>query len=287
MKHKHYDLAYNAHRNTSFSPEKRAETHCQWFDERQEEFAKLGASAKAVEKLESLWVDWMNAKSRCMSSMITGPARFPVAKAEKANNSEHNKSTAYFEYFDKVKNAIEKEKYYEKHPEERPISVSDSDALERLKSKLDTLEELQETMKAANKIMRKEGKEASNKFLEESGVRDGMESHWKRDCFFESFQLTNNNAKIKRVKGQIAELERAKEADSTEEEVAEGVSYTKDTDSMRIYFEFDGKPGEDTRFILKRNGFRWTPSKGHWGRKLTANAEYSAAIVSEALGKAA
>lgn len=38
------------------------------------------------------------------------------------------------------------------------------------------------------------------------------------------------------------------------------------------HFEFPGKPDDQTRSLLKSNGFKWTPSQNHWGRKLTGNA---------------
>ena len=79
--HKHYELCKRAHYNTSFSPEKRAETNCREFDARQAELKELGASAATIEKSERLFVAWMSAKANCLSSMITGPARFPTAKA--------------------------------------------------------------------------------------------------------------------------------------------------------------------------------------------------------------
>lgn len=281
--HKHYQLAYNAHRNTSFSPEKRAKSYCDCLDHSLEIFKSIGASEKSIEKLESLWIDWMHAKSRCLSSMITGPANFPVAKAQKANDSEQKKGQAYYDYFDKVKGAIEKENYYKENPTERPINSSDVDALDRLKEKVCILEKLQDAMKTCNKIHRKEGKEAAENYIKSTGLREHMKSHWREDCAFASFQLTNNNAEIKRLKGRIIEIERAKQQQSKSNQLIDGIKYTKDTEAMRIFFEFDGKPDSSTRDILKSNGFRWTPSKGHWGRKLTLNAERSASIVSKKL----
>jgi len=281
--HKHYELAYRAHRNTSFSPEKRAELHCKSLDSHLTLFESIGASEKSIKKLESLWIDWMHAKGRCISSMITGPARFPVSKAQKANDSEQKKGRAYYDYFEKVKSVIEKENHYKENPTERPINSSDADALDRLKSKVHILEKIQNAMKTCNRIHRKEGKEAAENYIEETRLREHMKSHWRKDCAFASFQLTNNNAEIKRLRGRIIQIERAKQQENESNTLSDGIKYTKDTESMRVFFEFDGKPDSNTREILKSNGFRWTPSKGHWGRKLTPNAERSAAIVSEKL----
>ncbi len=46
---------------------------------------------------------------------------------------------------------------------------------------------------------------------------------------------------------------------------------------------FNEKPDADTRLILKRNGFRWSPKNGSWQRQLTPNARYALKSVIEAL----
>lgn len=44
-------------------------------------------------------------------------------------------------------------------------------------------------------------------------------------------------------------------------------------------FTFDGKPSEEVRGILKRNGFRWSPSCGYWWRRgVPGSVEISEAI---------
>src|SRR5690606_12075282 len=45
---------------------------------------------------------WLGAKSRCMSAMITGPANFPVRRAEKANASEHKRMGEMLDYYNKM-----------------------------------------------------------------------------------------------------------------------------------------------------------------------------------------
>ena len=62
-----------------------------------------------------------------------------------------------------------------------------------------------------------------------------------------------------------------------------GYTYTENGEAMRVQFIFDGKPDEQTREILKRNGFRWAPSQGAWQRQLTQNGKYAAAEVRKIL----
>jgi len=107
-KHKHYDTAYRAYYAISFSPGKRAVSACNYFDEINKEFTELGADERAFTKFESLFLASLNAKSNCMSPMITGPSNFPVARMEKMNNRERARSQEMYDFIDKVKKAIDK-----------------------------------------------------------------------------------------------------------------------------------------------------------------------------------
>lgn len=99
--HKYYKRAYDAYRGTSFSPEKRAASEIEWYEGVCQGLKTSGKEA-AIDKFTTLWLKHMGAKSRCMSSMITGPANFPVARMEKYNRWEHNASTAVTDFLEKV-----------------------------------------------------------------------------------------------------------------------------------------------------------------------------------------
>lgn len=97
----YWQLAYNAHSNTSFSPDKRADdciiSHSGELDgdllnmpEHEREKYKEGYIKK--------FTAWLSAKSRCISSMITGPANFPVRRAQKANESEVNRCSEFISW---------------------------------------------------------------------------------------------------------------------------------------------------------------------------------------------
>ena len=96
-KHKYYDRAYRAYTWSSFSPEKRAESECAYYDE---VMATLPEWAK--EKFTRLFLKSLGAKSRCASPMVTGPARFPVARMEKYRQWERNATEAMFDFVTKA-----------------------------------------------------------------------------------------------------------------------------------------------------------------------------------------
>lgn len=100
--HKYYRLAFDAYRNTSHTPEKRAEYTLAWFDSVIDEF-KRGGKDWAIEKFTRLYLKSLSARSRCASAFIVGPARFPVARMEKYNRWEHNATTALHDFVEKVR----------------------------------------------------------------------------------------------------------------------------------------------------------------------------------------
>lgn len=105
-----------------------------------------------------------------------------------------------------------------------------------------------------------------------------IEKSWYQQPFA-PYELSNNNGKIKQTKERITELTRLKEAAETPAEdkypQVEGVQVVENAEAMRIQLIFDGKPDEETRSLLKSNGFRWSPSFGAWQRQLTGNGIYA------------
>ena len=97
---------------------------------------------------------------------------------------------------------------------------------------------------------------------------------------------TYNNAEIRRLKQRLKILESYADK-GTQQVKKNGYKCTQDPEEMRVMFEFDGKPGEEIRTILKRNGFKWSRYACAWVRKLTPNAIYSAKLVMQSLDKIA
>lgn len=155
------------------------------------------------------------------------------------------------------------------------ISADDPAAIEKLQKKLDGLERSQLIMKEVNAYYRKHGKLDGCALLSPDQIeklKASMASSWRSDPRpFESYQLTNNNAEIRRVKARIEQLSKQAQQEFSGWEFDGGrVEMNREDNRLQVFF--DGKPDADTRAELKSSGFRWAPSVGAWQRQLTDNA---------------
>ena len=93
-----------------------------------------------------------------------------------------------------------------------------------------------------------------------------------------------DSAEKRRIIDRVISIHSAKTSSKPASETSEhGFSIERNQDKNRLQLKFDGKPDENTRKVLKSNGFRWAPSEGAWQRQLTGNAEYSLKRVQEQL----
>lgn len=163
------------------------------------------------------------------------------------------------------------------------ISSDDPEALAKLRDQLANIKAAQERMVAANKIIRrKQGAEAQIAALTELGfdqekAAELIKPDWCGRVGFPSYALQNNNANGKRVEMRIRQLESLKEREGVEIEAA-GYTYREDPSDNRIWFTFAAKPDSDTRAVLKRWGFKWSPSRDGqpWIRQLNNAGLYAA-----------
>lgn len=210
---------------------------------------------------------------RCPSVMISGAGNFPVKKKEKqvaAWEKNH-------EFYQQVKGILDKMKNIMYGKEQ--IKSGDADAIERLEEKLESLRELQETMKAVNKAIRLKDTEKGDNALRDMGYSDEQIKELRKPDFcgrvgFPDYALQNNNANIHRVEDRLKRLKAAKEK-GTQETENDFFKVIRNAEAMRLQIIFDGKPEPEIREILKKNGFRWAPSNGAWQRHLNGNSEYA------------
>ena len=245
--------------------------------------------------------DYINERNRidamCPSVLITGPANFPTRKKQKQNDrmdSFYKKDWGFDKLINKLRII---------GTDRESIKSNDADAIDKLRKKLADREADQAAMKAANAYYRKH---KTMDGFEPADVRKAaqdnldFECQWRnfpddaaRDAYllktrpFAPYQLSNNNAEIRRIKQRIETLEKEKER-AAQGNVEYDVTICdtpchviENADDMRLQLFFDGKPDEDTRQAVKRNGFRWARSIGAWQRQLTNNARYTLRNISE------
>lgn len=152
-----------------------------------------------------------------------------------------------------------------------PILSSDPDAVSLLQKKIDAAEQLQTQMRACNAAIRKHAKAGIDAQvvalmelnLSESQARGLIKPDFCGRIGFAAYELTNNNANIRRMKERIATLSVTQSAPTTEQEGTHARIEDCPTDN-RIRLFFPGKPDADVRERLKSSGFRWSPTLGCW-----------------------
>ena len=200
--------------------------------------------------------------ARVPSVMIAGPANFPVGKKEKQNRARDSNMEEW-RYIQGLLDKI-------RSTGMGGISADDPAAIEKLQKKLDGLERSQLIMKEVNAYYRKHGKLDGCALLSPDQIeklKASMAANWRSDPRpFESYQLTNNNAEIRRVKTRIEQLSKQAQREFSGWEFNGGrVEMNREDNRLQVFF--DGKPDADTRAELKSSGFRWAPSVGAWGLK--------------------
>lgn len=290
-----FDSVTRAYEALSFSPEQRAESFIEDYNRTlNKALGELQATAgndhekkELAEKLfeefrqgyKSRTLSLLAAKSRMMSSMIIGPARFPTRKNQKALDMERKRSEERNAYLDKfLKRAKNK-----LHPK----TVTDQDdPVQFYQNKIDELEQLRDMMKSINKIIRSKRLSEEQKIeqiMAKGLPRQRAEELLKPDFAgrigFAPYQLQNLGARIRdsRKHMERAIVEQTQRVDDDRETRFDDLDLTvyENTDADRLQLIFDNIPTPEMRQKLKSNGWRWSPRNKAWQRKLNINSYYS------------
>ena len=264
-------LCTNAHRNTSFDPEKRGEQAQAHFKEiilnGFNEISKLLNEANKEQglKLFNEFIDGttkrfnslMSSKANCFSVMITGGGNFNNRRHEKANNAEHKKSDDLYSFIEwkigKIKKAL------------APAPLSTKEQLEEAK-------ESHRVGLALNKLMRK-------KLSREEMLKEALEITkdtkvikgfiWNLDNN-SKFYTVNSNQRVKRLEKKLAHEEKLANTENKTQEF-DGFKLVFNFEIERYQLLFDEIPNEETRAKLKSLGFRWSGKNKAWQTYLTDN----------------
>ena len=213
-------LAENSHKGTSYDPEKRAEQEIsnfvQFVQEVYERLKKHAGSeaqksflAQEMERFQAGYAakynDYLAAKGRCFSVMITGASGFNNRAHDKANSAESNKYEAMQEFKTRAEAAILRDL--------KKMGVQEAGGeLEIMRRNIQKAEEMQAKMKICNAVLRKKVSDAEKVQAiitatgwEEGTARKVLEPDFAGRRGF-SFQLTNGNANIRRMKERLTEM---------------------------------------------------------------------------------
>ena len=281
------ELAIASGRMISMDPEKWGENRLDGMEAGLTEFLNFLPEAVRDEyedRYIEKYKEWLRASSRCFSQMVTGAGGWDartIRRHEKTNAAEQAAFNRLNEWCEKVIRRCNRQ--------ERLTGWAE---VERLQAKLDELVKSQETMKAANKIIKSKKLAEVEKvdelvalgLTEEAALKlmDPSQGWW--GVGFAPFELSNNNAKIKDTE---AKIQRHMNMAAKEDEVHE-YSWGKVLvvfSEERYRFIFDGKPEPEVISLLKSNGFKWSPKNLAWQRQITVNAKYATKRIIEKLNE--
>ena len=276
--------AQNAYNGISFDPEKRGTSLINEFNSILENdllnYKDEATKDQYKERFIKLFLNYVNAKARTLSPMITGPARFPVEKNRKAMDAEikrgqeleqfresflknYNKRTEAakpqdqknLEYFEKVKKSLT----------EVAVFMHSIDSGE---NKGFTRTAFGNAFKKVGETIAKKGDQKLSKMYFDLCI----ELNEKFGTIKPLFSSKNFIYKIE----EETEKHREQEADNQAKEnkiiTFEGGEIVLNYSIDRIQIKHEEKPGAEVITLLKQNAFKWSPSQSVWQRQLTNNA---------------
>ena len=283
-----WDLAVRAFDGTSHSPEERARFYIHSYEDTLQSDLKLMPNEEQ-ERYTAKFREWVRTlferHSRILSPMITGPARFPTSRNNKANNAYDNAVNEFEEWRKRAVKAINK-RIEDAKPEEQ------KQAEEWLRLKRD-IEYIAATLKA---IDTGENKYSYRPLFVSSlyGKLERIANNGKADLILKATEYIKQlnetlpkpifTARHKFWKlSEVVQASIKKESELRGKDDAEmafdGGMVVKNYSEDRLQILFDEKPDQETISKLKHNGFRWSPRFKAWQRQLTSNSFYACARV--------
>ncbi len=162
------------------------------------------------------------------------------------------------------------------------ISSDDPQAAAKLQAELAHMEGRRELMKRVNTQFRLGGWDAIDDLGEEAKERlkaDLVYSPSQGTQPFPAYAFTNLGANVRRVRARLKALFARETVPVAPPVECRGYVLLESLDDNRIRFVFDSKPNEAIRALLKRYGFRWSPTAGAWQRQLNAAGRAAATFI--------
>lgn len=283
-----YDLAERAYEGTSFAPGTRARYYINVYEK------QLQADLQQVPESEreaycTKFREWVRTlferHARILSPMITGPARFPTARNNRANNAYDSAVNEFEEWRERTIKAINK-----RMEDAKPAEQKAAEEWARVKR------EIKDTANTIRKIDTGEERGYIRALFVSSiyGKLERLAMHGKTELIQKATEYVRElNAELPKPLftarhkfwklQEVAEASIVKENEKRDAENAgmafDGGTLVKNFAEDRLQILFDAKPDSETISKLKKNGFRWSPRFKAWQRQLTQNAYYACARV--------
>lgn len=160
------------------------------------------------------------------------------------------------------------------HLGEHGISSDDPEAPALIAQRVQELKTKRDFMVKVNKLYRKgdaEGLRAMSLDLESLRAKVAGQYSWEKAPFV-GYELSNLGANIRRLEKRLETLGRVHaEPEQAPETIGEW-TIKEDREDNRILLSSPTKPPESHRAILKRSGYRWSPTRSAWVRQIGPNA---------------
>ena len=178
-------------------------------------------------------------------------------------------------------------------PTPEPQPTAPTSELSPEERKLNKLIKERDMMKDINKITRmKISDDEKIAKIMEFGIKQDTahtlatgEGTWDKRQGFAPYELTSVNNRIKTLQAKVDAMKKADEINNSlggEDMVLAGVFIILNKEADRIQLDFPSKPSRDVIAVLKKNGWKWSPSNQVWQRQLTENAMRNARTMVEA-----
>lgn len=247
-----------------------------WAQSAEQKVSVTETTAKYQKNYEKYLAAWLNSQSNCASSFITGPSNFPAERMKKLRRWAENHYIKFRNWRTRALKAIKK------------LYTLPEDPLGMNKQKLADALKLHAFMKLVNSTHRaflKNPQSLEGSELPETWkikIRSYIpQSSWIKHPF-STYQLSNNNARIKMYSNRIKVLEekniKAVAIGKKEIPFTDGVvilNYEED----RIQIKHNEKPSREIIEKIKSRGFRWSASNKVWQRQINNMAIYFTTLI--------
>lgn len=269
-----FQLAHDAHRGTSHTPEIRAKQEREDYVSHMDGVAAhFGPMADTPEKQAILKEEleryrqgfleknaaYLQAKSRVMSSMVTGPARFPTDRNRKRSDAADARREELNDWSRKAQSSIAK-----KVSGEGPIMSYEPSAVQNLRKELATREKAHGIMVAVNKIVKDKKlltEQKVERLMKEHAVKEETARNYlKGDIMgnvgFPDYALKNSSANIRRLRDRLESVAKLHGVDPMEKGPGSRVPTPEMAAAARRGMELSqgGKRGMLSRMEARKQG---------------------------------